>query len=108
MTNKVNGIDARPVSVGGGAAVQRPRDASSDAPKSAAPQPVEGVQITDGARQLAALERAIADVPAVNQARVEQVSKALAEGRYQVRAEHVADKLLRMDETLADARRSRK
>ena len=104
MTNKINGIDTRPVKVGGGAAVPRSRDAVSDDAKSTAAPAAEAVQITDGARQLAALERAIADVPAVDQARVEQVSRSLSEGRYQVRPEKVADKLVRMDQTLADAR----
>lgn len=108
MTNKINGVDTRPVSVGGGAAVQRSRDPASDNAQAAPAQVVEGVQITDGARQLAALERAIADVPVVSQERVQNVARSISEGRYQVRAEKVADKMLRMDQTLADARRSGK
>lgn len=108
MTNKINGVDTRPVSVGGGAAVQRTRDPASDSSQAGASKAVEGVQITDGARQLAALERAIAEVPAVNQERVQKVAQSISEGRYQVRADKVADKMLRMDQTLADARRARK
>ena len=108
MNNKINGVDTSPVNVGAGAAVQRPRDATSDASNSAAAQVSEGVHITDGARQLANLERAVADVPVINQAKVEQASRAITQGRYVVRPDRIADKLLRMDQTLADAKRKEK
>lgn len=108
MINKTNGVDTRPVAVGAGTAVPRTRDADSDNAQSAVAQAVEGVQITDGARQLAALEHAIAEVPVVSQERVDNVSRAINEGRYQVRAEKIADKMLRLDQTLTQARRSAK
>lgn len=104
MTNKVNGVESRPVAVGGSASVARPRDVDSDAQSSAPAKAVSGVQITDGARQLASLERAIADVPAVSQQRVQKVAALLADGRYHVRAEKIADKMLHLDQLLADAR----
>jgi len=58
------------------------------------------VQITDQARQLAALERAVQDAPVVNEARVAAVRLAVEEGRYEVVPERIADKLLRMEHEL--------
>ena len=101
MTNKIGGYGNRPVHNGTGKSVSRERDAgtsasqSADGAKAAAP-----VQITDQARQLAALERAVNDAPVINEARVAAVRQAVEEGRYEVVPERIADKLLRMNHEL--------
>ena len=101
MTNKIGGYGNRPVETGAGKTVPRERDAgtsasqSADAGKAAAP-----VRITEQARQLAALERAVQDAPVVNDARVAAVRTAIEEGRYEVVPERIADKLLRMEQEL--------
>ena len=97
MTNKIGGYGNRPVHNGTGKSVSRERDAgtSAEAGKAATP-----VRITDQARQLAALERAVQDVPVVNEARVAAVRLAVEEGRYEVVPERIADKLLRMEHEL--------
>lgn len=101
MTNKIGGFGDRPVQTGAGKSVSRERDAgtsasrSADGSKAAAP-----VRITDQARQLAALERAVNDAPVVNEARVAAVRLAVEEGRYEVVPERVADKLMRMEQEL--------
>ncbi len=103
MTNKINGIDARLAPVAAGSPVARGRaPASSDSGQDSGDS---GVRITDGARQLASLEKAIAALPVVDQERVDAVSRALADGRYSVDPQRVADRLLRMDQDLAAARR---
>lgn len=101
MTSKIGGYGDRPVHTGTGKSVSRERDAgtsvsqSADAGKAATP-----VRITEQARQLAALERAVHDAPIVNDARVAAVRLAIEEGRYEVVPERVADKLLRMEQEL--------
>ena len=101
MTNKIGGYGNRPVHNGTGKSVSRERDAgtsgsqAAEGAKAAAP-----VQITDQARRLAALERAVNDAPVVNEARVAAVRQAIEEGRYEVVPERVADKLLRMEQEL--------
>lgn len=99
MTNKIGGYGNRPVQTGAGKTVSRDRDASTsqsaEAGKAATP-----VRITDQARQLAALERAVQDAPVVNDARVAAVRTAIEEGRYEVVPERIADKLLRMEQDL--------
>ena len=103
MSNKINGVDSKPVSVTGGQAVGRVKPVAGDGSGTAADAHGDGVRITDAARQLAALEKAVADVPEVNAARVAEVSSALEQGRYQVEPEKVAQRLLRMEYDLARA-----
>ena len=101
MTNKIGGYGNRPVQTGTDKSVSRERDAGTSASKSAeAGKAATPVQITDQARQLAALERAVQDAPVVNEARVAAIRLAVEEGRYEVVPERVADKLLRMEHEL--------
>ena len=101
MTNKIGGYGNRPVQTGAGKTVSRERDAGTSASKSAeAGKAATPVRVSEQARQLAALERAVHDVPVVNEARVAAVRAAIEEGRYEVAPERVADKLLRMEQDL--------
>jgi negative regulator of flagellin synthesis FlgM len=103
VTNKIGGggIDNRPTQVGSDRAVKRTGNASVNA--DAAPvsnKPGEGVHITDSAKQLAALEQAIRNLPDVDDARVNQVRLAIAEGTYEVSPERIAEKLARIEQDL--------
>ncbi len=101
MTNKIGGYGNRPVHNGTGKSVSRERDAGTEASKSAeGSKAATPVRITEQARQLAALEKAVNDAPVVNEARVAAVRLAVEEGRYEVVPERVADKLLRMEHEL--------
>lgn len=101
MTNKIGGYGNRPVLTGADKTVARERDAGTSASKSAeAGKAATPVRITDQARQLAALERAVHDAPVVNDARVAAVRTAIEEGRYEVSPERIADKLMRMEHEL--------
>ncbi len=62
------------------------------------------MQITDQARQLAALEQTVNSVPVVNEAKVARIRQAIEDGSYQVSPERIADKLLRMDRDLGAAK----
>jgi negative regulator of flagellin synthesis FlgM len=101
VTNKIGGYGDRPVQTGTGKSVSRERDAGTSASQAAdAGKAATPVRITEQARQLAALERAVHDAPLVNEARVAAVRLAVEEGRYEVSPERVADKLLRMEHEL--------
>ena len=92
MTNKIGGFDNRPVRVSTDHKVSRSDDTvASPAGTSNASDPV---RITDQAKQLAALEQAIKGMPAIDEARVAEVRRAIDEGRYEVNAERIADKLI--------------
>jgi negative regulator of flagellin synthesis FlgM len=104
VTNKIGGYGNRPVHNGTGKSVSRERDAGTAASQSAeGAKAATPVKITDQARQLAALERAVNDAPVVNESRVAAVRQAVEEGRYEVVPERIADKLLRMDRELRTA-----
>jgi negative regulator of flagellin synthesis FlgM len=101
VSTKIGGFDSSPVPAGTGHTVKRAGDSGSSAP------PAEGgstadTHITDSARKLAALEQVVRDLPAVDEARVEQVSARLANGSYQIDAGRIADQLLRAEQDLAD------
>jgi negative regulator of flagellin synthesis FlgM len=104
VTNKIGGFGNRPVQTGTDKAVSRERTAGTSASRSAdASKAASPVRITDQARQLAALERAVQDAPIVNEARVAAVRLAVEEGRYEVVPERIAEKMLRQEQELRSA-----
>jgi negative regulator of flagellin synthesis FlgM len=103
VTSKINGYENRPVQVGTDKAVSRTRDADAKASSAAAGAEASPVQITEQARQLAALERAVQNLPVVDEARVAAIRLAIEEGRYEVSPERIADKLMRMEHELRGA-----
>ena len=106
MSSKIGGVDSssQTAAIGAGRAVQRPQDAAAGGTQSSSTSSggsEENVQITGAARQLASLEQAVRDAPAVNTARVEQISTALAQGTYTINSQHIADQLVQSDKELA-------
>jgi negative regulator of flagellin synthesis FlgM len=104
VSSKIGGVDGTSPStaIGAGRAVQRPQDAATGGPQSS--QGSGGgssVQITGTARQLASLEQRVRDLPAVNDARVAQISNAIEQGAYTVDAKHIANQLIQMEKALA-------
>lgn len=107
MSNKINGIDNRPAPVTAGQPVRRPQEPTTGAKGSTPQQAAPGVQITESARQLAALEQALKAMPAVNEAKVAEIRKAIEEGRYKVSPERIADKLLQIESEITQVMPSR-
>ena len=99
MTTKISGYQNRPVQVSTDKKVSSTSDAAAS-PAQAAGTSTSPVRITDQARQLAALEQALNDVPVVNEARVAAIRNAIEQGQYQVSPERIADKLLRTEQEL--------
>lgn len=102
MSSKITGFDNRPVNVGGDRNVERSANGKGGTtPAASVSPPAQDVQLTGGARQMAALEKALAEVPEVDMNRVEQLRSAIESGSYQVNAERVATKLVDMERGLA-------
>jgi negative regulator of flagellin synthesis FlgM len=106
VSSKIGGVDSsRPTApISAGRAAQRPQDTAAGGAQSSNASSggtQESVQITGVARQLAALEQAVRDVPAVNTTRVAQISNSIEQGTYTVNAQNIADKLVQMDRELA-------
>ena len=104
MSSKIGGVDGNSPStaIGAGRAVQRPQDAATGGPTNSNGQGGSSVQITGTARQMASLEQAVRDLPAVNDAKVAQISTAIEQGTYKVDARHIAGKLIQMEKALED------
>ena len=97
MPNKIDGYEgSRPASPGAGRLSQRSRT-SAGVPASA-PQSTESVHITDTASQLAALEQALREFPAVDGSRVAALRTAIEQGTYTVSPETIADHLMQLEQ----------
>ena len=107
MSQKINGVEPRPIAVTGGAPVPRPREVTADA-KNEASRAQSDVHITDSARQLASLEKVITALPVVDSKRTEKISRDIADGRYKVDPEAIAGKLTRLDAQIAHAQSRKK
>jgi negative regulator of flagellin synthesis FlgM len=105
VSSKISGVDgSSPTApVGAGRPVQRPQDATTGGAQSSGGSAAgsENVQITGTARQMATLEQAVRDLPAVNETRVAQLRTAIEQGTYTVKPQHVADQLMNMEKTLS-------
>jgi negative regulator of flagellin synthesis FlgM len=102
VTTKITGYQNPAVQVGTDKTVSRARDGVANTAEMAG-KPSNPVQITDQARQLAALEQTVNSLPVVNEAKVAAIRSAIEDGSYQVVPERIADKLLRMDRELGAA-----
>jgi negative regulator of flagellin synthesis FlgM len=102
VSTKINGFENRPVQVGG----DRPLDRGGAARQPDKPaETSSNVQLTDSALRLAALERALADVPEIDMQRVAELRDAIESGSYAVDARKLADKLLELEQALHAAQR---
>ncbi|MEO1244373.1 MAG: flagellar biosynthesis anti-sigma factor FlgM [Pseudomonadota bacterium] len=78
-------------------------DAGSAASSSpAAPKPGDTVELTSGARLLERLEKTLADLPAIDNARVSEVKAAIESGDYEVDADAVADAMIRFERSFGE------
>lgn len=57
----------------------------------------DSVSLTGGASRLHELERKVADASEVDTKRVEELRRAVSDGRYQVNAPRVADKMMALE-----------
>lgn len=105
MANKIGGFDNRPVRTGADRPVERADVRATTGQNTGATSADSSVTLTDAAKRLAALERAIAAVPDVDMARVEELRSAIESGRYSVDADRIARRLLDLEHELSAAAR---
>ena len=89
MTGKIHGFEQRPVQVTGHGSTERTAGKSASAP-GAAVSAAAHVKLTGSAVQLAALEKALAQVPEVDLERVQQLRSEIEAGTYKVDSQRVA------------------
>lgn len=103
MPNKISGLSSDPAaSIGASRAAEKTRDPMTGGSSAAAgSSPDTGdVHITDSASQLASLEQAVRNLPAVDPVRVAQFQMAIEQGTYTVQPQHVADQLMQLEQSL--------
>jgi negative regulator of flagellin synthesis FlgM len=100
MSGKINGIDSRPVRLGGKPSAERTAG-KSDSATSASRASGSPVQLTDSAVQLAALEKAIAQLPDVDMQRVEALRAKVQSGEYKADSHRIASKLMELERAIA-------
>lgn len=79
--------------------------ANSKAPEAAGTQPEAGskdkVVLSSEAQNLNRLQAKISDMPDVDMGKVNAIKKALAEGKFEINAERIAENMLKQDELLS-------
>jgi negative regulator of flagellin synthesis FlgM len=103
VSSKIGGVsgNGQTAALGAGRGAQRSQDAAANgAQTETSGRDAESVQITGAARQLSSLEQAVRDLPAVNTAKVAQITNSLAQGTYTIDSQHIASKLMQMEQDL--------
>lgn len=103
VSSKINGIDGgRPAAVGAGGAVKRSTDPAAGGAQ-AAGTGAPDVHITGAATRLVALEQALLEMPAIDEARVAEIRLSLEEGCYTINSDRITDQLLQLEQALRQA-----
>lgn len=79
---------------------QTTRTEQQPAEQTPAPARGENVKLSSQAESLKQVEQQLADLPEVDDARIEQIKAALADGSYKIDAEKLAQKMLDMDNSI--------
>ena len=106
VTNKINGLSNGAVAISPGTSIAKvtpdtPAPQQQQAPAKGTPD----VQITGAARNMAALEQQIRDLPAVNPTNVAAARQSLADGSYQIDPQRIADRLLGLERALNNGKK---
>ncbi len=80
------------------------RSSAAAAPSEHAKNTTDQLSLTGEARQLQGLENQIASAPVVDGKKVEAVRTAVENGTFTVNPERIAEKLMRLEQALTDAR----
>ena len=99
MADKIDGLGQQP-RVTPSRSPQAEPAASGPARRSESVTAEDTLNLTDQARQLQDLERTLASLPVVDEARVAELKEAVASGRYEVDADRVAEKLRLLERRL--------
>ena len=104
MSNRIDSMQnvaidktGQKVSKSGGEAAVKSHD-SADSGQSVGKTPLtDSVEFTDRVQLLGKLEKAIADLPAIDRARVEAVKADIANGNYEIDIDNIVDIIMRTE-----------
>lgn len=75
-------------------------DNSSRKPETAAEAPRDSVVLSQEAQSLTKLQEAVENAPEVNSEKVDAIKRAIAEGRFEINADRLAEAILSQDDLL--------
>ena len=101
IANKANKAGQKVSGSGNGPAVD-PGKAGGASESGAKAGAGDSVVLTERSQLLASLERKIADLPAIDRARVEAVKADIENGNYEIDVDNIADILLRTETELGE------
>lgn len=100
MSSKISAVDGSgPASLEAGRVSASAQNQSGGC--SALPAEGPAIHITGAASQLAALEQAVRELPAVDETRVWIIGLAIEQGTYKISSGRVADRLIQAEHTLS-------
>ena len=105
MAVNLNGMDLSGTAASSAHKASSAQSTATSAAQDAAQQPQSEVSITSTASLLANLQQSLAGQPAVDQNRVDAVSKALAAGTYKVNPDQIAHGLIDSERALGKLNR---
>lgn len=109
VSSRIKGSVGSAIEGRGARGIERVGAATAARPvATAAADPADSVHITDTARQILALQQAIAEVPDINAGRVEQLRSAIEQNTYSVDSGKIADRLLQLEGDLQGSRQTGK
>ncbi len=96
QNNQLNGTGSKPATKTSGETDTQ----KSSTPGTQAMNSADQVNLTSSAQKVDQLITSLSTEPVVDRQKVEEIKTALAEGRYEVNSNIIADKLIEMDELL--------
>lgn len=106
MANRIKGLDGGSIGAGSSNPIEKIRISTavgSAGADSSSPTNIDNVHITQSARSLAALSRAVSETPDIDSGRVAAVQQAIDAGQYTINPERIAARLLQLEQDLGSA-----
>ena len=100
---KIDGT-GKPLGPAPSSAARSSSSSSSTSATSAASAPGAQIDLSGTSSRLRELEATISNVPVVDSARVDEIKQAIADGRFKVNADRVADSLIESVRQMLNAR----
>ena len=94
MTNRIDGPSQPRTPVAGGTGSASRTESGAQGAGGSERKSADTVELTDQANRLRKLEETLTALPSSDSGRVEAVRQAIAEGRFEINAERIADGLL--------------
>tara|TARA_R110002074_G_scaffold228259_2_gene399886 strand:+ start:77420 stop:77737 length:318 start_codon:yes stop_codon:yes gene_type:complete len=105
MSIKIKGASSKLNQTGSSKSSGAEKNAKSPPATSAGVSNDSSIELTETASRLQQIERALSNIPIIDDARVESISKAIGTGQYQIDNEKIADRIIASEEGLKEVKK---